>query len=101
MRKAGGDHGFFLCFLLNFILHWEWALLLAVVVVLHFLLHLPAFIIWIVLGLWLLFTLVLTILVSWGSSCGSQPTPEQKNRNPYSVKSRPYGTGNDNNDGGQ
>jgi ABC-type protease/lipase transport system fused ATPase/permease subunit len=86
MRKASGSKGYFLCYICNLFLNFEWAVFALILFILHFWLGIPVWLSLIGLGVWLLVALVLTSLVAWGAKSANEPTPERENKNPYSAK---------------
>lgn len=85
MRRTSSSHGFFLCFILNLFLNFEWGLLALLLWILHLLLGIPWFLPLMGLAVWLLIAFFATFLINWGRSA-SEPTPERENRNPYSAR---------------
>lgn len=80
--------GFFLTLLLNMALRFEWGLAALGFYVLHLTLGLPLFLVPLLLAVWVVHSLVITLLVSWGGKCAAVPTPKRENKNPYSAKNQ-------------
>lgn len=82
-RKARRSGGFFLSLAINLCLNFELLVAAIALLVLHFAVGTPMFLVWIALALWVIPTLVKTaflfILVG-----ASQPTDLPPNKNPYS-----------------
>ena len=70
MRRTTINSGFFICFIANLIVNWEWGFIAVMAV------------------LWLLMGFSLTWMIIWGSSARDNYRPNQqlKNINPYSPK---------------
>ena len=90
MRNNSESNGYLLCFILNLIFKFRWALAALALYVLHLWLGIPAWFSLICLGLWVLSALFYTFILSWAAESSSIPTPEQENKNPYSAKNPVY-----------
>jgi hypothetical protein len=79
-RRVAFGRGFWISLILNMAFRWEWAALAVVMLALHYLLDLPLLLVWICLGLWVLISLMVTLVVSMVSSGASEvpPTPGSK-----------------------
>lgn len=84
MRKTARNHGFLLCLVLNMMFRFEWAIAAIVLLVIHFWLGWPLFLVWIALGIWLLYALFVTLVLSAANRIGNEPPAERPNKNPYS-----------------
>ncbi len=63
---------------------FEWAIAAIVLLVLHFLFRWPLFLVFVALGIWLLYALFVTAVLSAANRAGNAPTPDRPNKNPYS-----------------
>ena len=90
MRKTANHHGFLVCLLINMMFRFEWAIAAIVLLVIHFLLGWPLFLVWIALGIWFLYAFFVTLVLSMANRIGNEPTPERPNRNPYSKTNEDY-----------
>lgn len=86
MRHSTG-HGLFLSIILNMLFRAYWLVLVAVLIVLHFALGWPLWLIVIPIACWFLHALLITLILGWANSNSSEPRPPQENKNPYSFKS--------------
>ncbi len=88
MRKAETSN-FFLAYLINLILNFEWSIPAWILLGLHFWLKIPIFLFWLALGLWLggslLFMLILELIRR-----STPPDVPPENKNPYSAKNPSY-----------
>ena len=84
MRRTARNHGFLLCVLINMLFRFEWAAAAIVLLVIHFRLGWPLFLVWIPLAVWILYALFITLIISMANRAGSEPTPSRPNKNPYS-----------------
>lgn len=85
MRQIKRIHNFFLCFLLHLVLNFEGLLPAALLLILHFWLHISIW--WFVaaLSVWMVWMLLHTLLIVWANHCGNAPVRTQTNKNPYSL----------------
>ena len=90
MRRTARNHGFLLCLLLNMAFRFEWAIAAIVLLAIHFWLGWPLFLVWIALGIWFVYALFVTAVLSAANRFGNEPTPERQNRNPYSKSNADY-----------
>ena len=90
MRRTARNHGFVICLLINMMFRFEWAIAAIVLLVLHFLLNWPLFLVFVALGIWFLYALFVTAVLSAANRIGNEPTPERPNRNPYSKSNADY-----------
>ena len=75
-RRAGPDRGFVVALLINMLFRPEWPILALIMLALHLLFGLPALFIWLCLGIWVVWSAVVTAFVSWAAGCSrSNPTP--------------------------
>ena len=88
MRKYNPSHGTLLCFVINLFLNLEWAVVAAILLVLHLWLHIPWLFAAIVCAFWVIQALALALLVQWGGKSSSVPEVEQPNKNPYSSQTK-------------
>ncbi len=84
-HKTGQGIGFWFAFLLNLIFRAEWLVFALVCLVLHTWLGTPLWLVWIALGLWVLVSLAVTALLSYGAASakkletpGSQRASERR-----------------------
>lgn len=84
MRRTAHSHGFFLCLLLNMLFRFEWAVAAIILLVLHFLLGWPLFLTFIPLGIWFMYALTVTLVLSTANRIGNEPPIQRPNKNPYS-----------------
>ena len=71
-------------FFWTFLIHWEYPLVIAVLIILHFTLGWSLWWIAVVVGVWLIFALARTLVIGLANKVGSEPTPYRENKNPYS-----------------
>ena len=85
MNRRTGARGFFLG--LGFTLLWQsgWAAFALIVWLLHRWKGSSLFLCWAALGIWLLSSLVATVLLHAGAVRAEAPAPAPENRNPYSA----------------
>ncbi len=67
-HKTGQGLGFWFAFLLNLIFRAEWLVFALICLILHTVLGTPLWLVWIALGLWVLVSLLVTTLLSYGSA---------------------------------
>ena len=86
MRRMKRGSNFWLCLLINLLLHLEGTIPALLLLVLHFVLGWSVW--WAVgaLALWILGIVLWMSLMGWAADVGSQPDPPKENKNPYSVK---------------
>ncbi len=87
--------GFFLSLVLNMFFRGEWFILALIALAAHFAVNLPIIVMWVLLGLWVLISLVVTLVLCWVSGCGTQKPVYKKNVNPYSAKTEDFFTKKD------
>ena len=85
MKRAQG-HGFVLSLLINMMFRAYWLVLVCVLVILHFVLGWPLWLIVIPIVFWIVHALLITVILGWASDSGNSPKPVQENKNPYSYK---------------
>ncbi|MBQ7548019.1 MAG: hypothetical protein IJT41_13775 [Clostridia bacterium] len=90
MRRTARGHGFLLCLLLNMLFRFEWAVAAIILLAIHFWMGWPLFFVWIALGIWFLYALFVTLILSLANRAGNSPTPQQPNKNPYSKSNQDY-----------
>lgn len=83
MRKTAKDRGFLLCFIINMLFRGEWAAIAFLLLILHYAIDLPLFLTFIALGIWVIYSLIVTLIFSFANSSNT-PTPYRENKNPYS-----------------
>ena len=88
MRKSASGHGFLLCLLINMMFRFEWAIIALVLLGVHFWIGFPLFFVWIALGIWVLYALFVTVVLSLGNRAGNIVDPPKPNKNPYSKSNR-------------
>ena len=75
-RRARADRGFVLALLINMLFRPEWPVLALIMLALHLLFGLPSLLIWLCLGVWIIWSAAVTAFVSWAASASrSKPTP--------------------------
>ena len=85
------DGGFFLCFLVNLVFRAEWLLFAVVALTLNISFDIPPIIVfWILIGLWIVISLLLTLIFSYTSEVASKRNPTRENQNPYSKRTEEY-----------
>ena len=89
--------GFLLSLLFNLIFNAELLVLAVIAFLLHIFLNSPIAIVYVLLGLWILWALLITAGLGVLSK-GTPPPPFQKNVNPYSKKTTDYTKKTQNND---
>ena len=82
MKRAKG-HGFLLSLVLNMVFRWFWPALAVLLLILHFAVGWPLWLIIIPLICWVVHALLITLILGWATR-GATPKPEPKNVNPYS-----------------
>ena len=90
MRRTARNHGFILCLLLNMVFRFEWCVAAIVYYCLHLWLHFPLFPTFVLLGIWVLYALVITVVFSLANRAADTPTPYPENKNPYSKSTDDY-----------
>ena len=100
MRRTARGHGFLLCLLLNMMFRFEWALAALAFLLVHFWLGWPLFLVWGMLGIWVLYALFITLVLSLANHAGNLEETPRPNRNPYSASNRdiPYVQEDENDD---
>ena len=88
MKRAKG-HGFLLSLLLNMVFRGFWLVLVAVLVILHFVAGWPLWLIAIPLVAWFIHALLITLVLGFATNGPTTSRPEPKNVNPYSAKKNP------------
>ena len=86
--KQSKKHGFLLSLLINMALRFFWPVIAILLLVFHFVLGWPLWVVIIPLVCWVVHALIITLIVGWATS-GAEPKPEPKNINPYSNKDYP------------
>lgn len=86
-KKPKKSGGFFFSLAINLCLNFELLVAAIVLLVLHYTMKTPMFLVWIALGLWLIPTLVRTAMLFLIVGA-AQPTDLPENRNPYSSGSK-------------
>ena len=90
MRRTARDHGFILCLLLNMAFRFEWCVAAIVYYCLRLWLHFPLFPTFVLLGIWVLYSLFVTAVLSMANRSGNAPVPPAQNKNPYSKKTQDF-----------
>ena len=85
MKRAQG-HGFLLSLIINMLFRAYWLVLVCVLVILHFVLGWPLWLIVIPIVFWVLHALLITAILGWANDSAVAPKPVQENKNPYSYK---------------
>ena len=76
--KTTSHFGFIKAYFVNLLLQFEWLLLAAILLVLHFWKDTPIVLFWAALVLWMLLSLVVTWFVTWAAGCKTPPAPGSK-----------------------
>lgn len=85
--KQSRNRGFFLSIVVNMLFRTYWLVLVCILVLLHYLVNWPLWLIAIPLACWFLHSLIITLVLGWANSKASAyAKPEPKNVNPYSYK---------------
>lgn len=92
MHKTAKGHGFLLCLILNMLFRFEFAIIGIVLLALHFWLGLPMFLAWIAFGVWFVYALLITVILSLANHAGNLPPDERPNKNPYSASNKDFMT---------
>ena len=84
MRKpTRRSSGFLISLVFNLVMNFEIAIVAVALLILHFVLDIPVIFFWIALGIWIVPTLLMTLLLF--VVAGMDSTPEyRENKNPYS-----------------
>ena len=86
MRRARG-HGLILSIIINMLFRAYWLILVCILIVLHFVLGWPLWLIVIPIVFWIVHALLITLVLGWANdSAQAKPKPVQENKNPYSYK---------------
>ncbi len=86
MKRAIG-HGFVLSVIINMLFRAYWLVAVCVLIILHFALGWPLWLIVIPIVFWILHALLITVVLGWANtSVNTMPKQEQENKNPYSYK---------------
>lgn len=88
MRRASG-HGFFLSVIINMLFRTWWLVFVAALLVLHFAVGWPLWLIAIPLVCWVLHAVIITLVFSWANN-SAEPAPKHENKNPYSNKNSDF-----------
>lgn len=88
MRRTTINSGFFICFIANLIVNWEWGFIAVLLWGFSYWFNLSWYPAAAMAVLWLLMGFSLTWMIIWGSSARDNFRPNQqlKNINPYSSK---------------
>ena len=73
-RRASLDAGFWMAFFLNLFFQSEWLGFAVVMLALHYLLELPLLLVWLCLGIWVLWALAITWFTGWVSRTSNETT---------------------------
>ncbi|MGN0636539.1 MAG: hypothetical protein ACI4I5_10005 [Acutalibacteraceae bacterium] len=90
MRRTARGHGFLLCLLLNMLFRFEWCAAAIVYYGVHRFFSFPLFPVFILLGIWVLYALFVTVVLSLANRSGNAPVPRTQNKNPYSKKTQDF-----------
>ena len=85
MKRAQG-HGFLLSLIMNMLFRAYWLVLVCVLVILHFVVGWPMWLIVIPIVFWVMHSLLITVILGWASDSAAVTKPVQENKNPYSYK---------------
>ena len=86
MKRARG-HGLFLSIIINMLFRAYWLVLVCALLVLHFALGWPLWLIIIPIVFWFVHALLITLILGWANdSAKGTVKPVQENKNPYSYK---------------
>lgn len=88
MRRTTINSGFFICFIANLIVNWEWGFIAVLLWGFSYWFNLSWYPAAAMAALWLLMGFSLTWMIIWGLSARDNYRPNQqlKNINPYSPK---------------
>ncbi len=86
MRKAERTGGYILCLALNLLLNADGLIPAAILLVLHFLLHISVWWAFAAAGVWLLYTALWTAFIGYASGCSNERDIPKENKNPYSER---------------
>lgn len=87
MKRPQASDGFLLGFVLNLVLHFQWAIAALILLIACLLLNLPLWIMIVAVLLWVGHAAVSAAILVWGNQCSNVPAgPQKPNLNPYSAK---------------
>lgn len=90
MKTAKG-HGLFLSIILNMLFRTWWLSLVTILIILHFVLGWPLWLMAIPIACWILHAVIITLVLGWANaSVDTTAEKEKKNINPYSSKNSDY-----------
>ncbi len=96
MRRATGDKGFWLSFLINFAFRYQWGILGLLILVAHFVFPaIPLWVAFIPIAAWVLHAFILTLVLRLISRVPTDIFTQRENKNPYSKKTTDYYDAND------
>lgn len=86
MKRAQG-HGFFLSLILNMLFRAYWLIPICVIIILHFAIGWPLWLVIIPIVFWFLHSLLITVILGWANTSAQlDEKPKQENKNPYSYR---------------
>ena len=96
MKRARG-HGLFLSIIINMLFRAYWLILVCALVILHFAVGWPLWLIIIPIVFWILHAVLITVILGWANtSAKTEPKPVQENKNPYSYRAADHEKKQDN-----
>ncbi len=94
-RRADKSNGILLAYFINLFFNSEWLLLSIVLFIFVKIFNIPYYFPLITLGIWIIWTAIITIFLSAISSIDSNFNKPTQNKNPYSVSNKnPYSISN-------
>lgn len=86
MKRAKG-HGLILSIIINMLFRAYWLVLVAILLILHFVAGWPLWLIVIPIVFWILHAVIITLVLGWANTtAAAHAKPEPENVNPYSKK---------------
>ena len=86
MNKKPFSYAYFLCYIVNLGLNFEWGIVALILWLLHIWLGIPEILYQIVIGIWMSISLFTAVLMSLAAKSDDEKEPDKKNLNPYSAK---------------
>ncbi len=86
MKKTDKDLGIILAIIINLVLNLEWSIPAWIALILYFTIHIPIYIFWALLLIWILWIVLTTIFLGYITKLGNERDMEKENKNPYSNK---------------
>ena len=85
-KRASKDNGLFVAYVVNLVLNAEWLFISLISYGLYRWINFPSFFWKLFLGIWLIWTAIVTFVLSSLISAGNEPSKPTQNKNPYSSK---------------